>query len=101
MNEERVRAIIREEFAKIILIDRYLFDKNIQILDLRNIQLGRQNGTKIGTAADQLLGFYGVTPVNQPATVTDPSGGTVIDIQARSAVSALISRLKETGLIAS
>lgn len=72
------------------------------MLDGRNIQTGRTTGTKIGTATDQLLGFYGVTPVNQPATVSDPAGGGTagVDTPARNAVIAVIDRLQELGLIA-
>ena len=55
--------------------DRYTFLKLLQLLDGRNIQLGRSTGTQIGTDTDQKLGFYGVDPVDQPATVSDPTGG--------------------------
>ena len=65
-----------------------------------NIVLNLATGTKIGTATSQLLGFYGVTPVNQPATVGDATGGATVDAEARVAVNALIDRLQELGLIA-
>jgi len=38
-----------------------------------NIALATTTGTKIGTATSQLLGFYNATPVDQPATVADPT----------------------------
>jgi hypothetical protein len=94
MTEEQIRAIIIDELSNILKIDRYVFDKNIQILDKRNIQLGRTTGTKIGTATDQKLGFFGKTPVDQPDTVADSAGDDAI------AVNAIIARLKELGLIA-
>ena len=65
-----------------------------------NIVLPTVTGTKIGTATNQLLGFYGVIPVDQPATVADPSGGLVIDTEARTAIIAVIDRLQELGLVA-
>lgn len=65
-----------------------------------NIVLGTSTGTKIGTGTNQLLGFYNATPVDQPATVADPAGGVVIDIEGRAAIVALIDRLQELGLIA-
>lgn len=99
MTNEQVRQIIREEFSNILGIDRYIFDKNIQILNGHNIQLGRGIGTKIGTASDQLLAFYGVAPVDQPNTIADPAGGATIDGPARTAINALIDRLQELGLI--
>jgi hypothetical protein len=54
------------------------------------------SGINLGTATTELLGFYGVTPVDQPATVTDPTDlPTCI-----TAISAIIDRLQELGLVA-
>ena len=61
---------------------------------------GTLRGIKIGSATTSLLGFYGVTPVDQPATVTDPTGGGTQDAEARTAISDIIDRLQELGLIA-
>jgi len=61
---------------------------------------GTLRGLKIGDATTALLGFYGVTPVDQPATVTDPTGGGTIDAEARTSINAIIDRLQELGLIA-
>jgi len=60
---------------------------------------GTLRGIKIGSAITSLLGFYGVTPVDQPATVTDPTGGGTQDAEARTAINAIIDRLQELGLI--
>jgi hypothetical protein len=65
------------------------------------VVLPTSGGVKIGTATNQLLGFYGVTPVDQPVTVADPSGVTTDeDVEARTAINAIIDRLQELGLIA-
>jgi len=61
---------------------------------------GTLRGLRIGSAITSLLGFYGVTPVDQPAAVADPTGGSTIDTEARTAIIALIDRLQELGLIA-
>jgi len=61
---------------------------------------GTLRGLKIGGATTSLIGFYGVTPVDQPATVADPTGGSTIDAEARTAIQAIIDRLQELGLIA-
>lgn len=61
---------------------------------------GTLRGLNIGTATSSLLGFYGVTPVDQPATVADPAGGGTIDTEARTAIGEVIDRLQELGLIA-
>jgi hypothetical protein len=54
---------IEEWIAHLDKSDRLLFQKNLQILDGRSVQLGRTTGTRIGTATDQKIGFLGVTPV--------------------------------------
>ena len=66
-----------------------------------NLILATSTGTQIGEATNQLLGFYGTTPVDQGAAVSDASGGTTTDAEARTAINAVISRLEDLGLIAS
>lgn len=61
---------------------------------------GTLRGIKIGSTTTSLLGFYGVTPVDQPATVADPTGGGTQDAEARTAINAIIDRLQELGLVA-
>lgn len=108
MNEEQIRKIIKEEldnFVKdresheVLFSDRLAVQKNIQILDARNIQAGRTIGTKIGTADDQKIGFYGVEPVIQQNTISNPSGGAVVDSQSRTAINLIIDRLQAMGFI--
>tara|TARA_Y100000310_G_C20544376_1_gene744883 strand:+ start:557 stop:952 length:396 start_codon:yes stop_codon:yes gene_type:complete len=68
-----------------------------------DLVLATTTGTKIGTGTDQLLGFYNATPVDQPATISDPdqSGDAAADTAANaSAIGAIIDRLQELGLIA-
>lgn len=71
MDEDRIRQIFKEELETILGGDRYTVSKLVQILDGRNIQVGRTTGTKIGTASDQKLGFFGKTPIVRPAAPTD------------------------------
>jgi hypothetical protein len=68
LTEQNIKDIIRRELGNILKTDRYVFDRNIQILNARNIQLGRTNGTMLGTATDQKLSFFGSTPVIQQTT---------------------------------
>ena len=68
--------------------------------DATDIVLGSTVGTKIGTATTQLLGFYNKAPVDQPSLVSDPSGGLVIDAEARTAIIAIKAVLQELGLMA-
>ena len=61
---------------------------------------GTKRGVKFGGASTDELGFFGATPVDQPATVADPSGGSTVDTEARAAIAAVIDRLQELGLMA-
>jgi hypothetical protein len=70
MDEEQIRAIFRDELARILGADRFVVAKLIQLLDGRNIQTGRTTGTQIGTAADQKLAFFGAAPVAQQSAPT-------------------------------
>jgi len=67
------------------------------IADGKNVVLGTTTGTQVGTADDQKLALWGATPVTQPAEVTAPSGGNVIDGEARDAIVAIIALLKSIG----
>jgi hypothetical protein len=93
---EKVEQFIEQLSA----LDRYTFQKHIQILDARNIQVGKDTGTKIGTESAQKLGFYGTTPVVQAAAITAPSGGGTsgVDNPARTAIVAILTALKNMGI---
>jgi len=65
-----------------------------------NIILGTTTGTKIGTSTSQKLAFWNATPIVQPATISDPSGGATVDAEARTAINTIIDRLQAIGLIA-
>jgi hypothetical protein len=87
--------------AKLHVVGTVLFDGAFTVADARNIAVGTTTGTKIGTATTQKIGFFNATPVDQPATVTDPTGVTTDeDVEARTAINAIIDRLQELGLIA-
>ena len=104
MNEEQVRKIIRDELKSLLATDRVTFQKHLQIFDARNVQVGKTNGTIIATeggTSGQKLGFFGKTPVTQPSTVADPSGGGVagVDLPARGAINSIIDSLQSLGLM--
>lgn len=46
------------------------------------------------------LGFFGATPAAQPVAVADAAGGATVDAEARTALNALLARLRTLGLIA-
>ncbi len=95
-----VRKIIREELETIFKTDRFTFEKNIQILDARNIQVGKGTGTKIGTEVTQKIAFYGETPVIQASAITPPAGGATQDAEARAAIGFIITAIKNFGIVA-
>lgn len=96
--ENKVRTL-ENRLSKIDRTGKFTFEKPIQILDGRNFIFGSGTGTKIGNASTQKLSLWGVTPVDQPETVADPSGGVTVDSQSRTAIIALIDRLQESGVI--
>src|SRR3990167_5281325 len=106
MNETEQRiATLEKILLALARSDRFAFQKDIQLLDGRNIVLNTSTGTRIGTATGQKLGFYNTTPVDQPATVSDANTQTGSYVQAdvqsiTTAVNAVIDRLQELGLIA-
>ena len=98
MNEERFRAIIREELAFMVKNKKLVFPYPIQILDGNDIILASEHGTRIGTSAAQKFSLWGVTPIIQPTAPSEPTGGTVIDVQCRSAMNGAIATLISTGI---
>lgn len=55
------------------------------------------DGSVIGKASTNKLGFYGATPVDQPATIADATDAAT----AITKVNAVIAALEELGLLAS
>lgn len=98
MDEDKVKQLIKEVFEDMIKNDRYVFDKNIQILNARDIQTGRTNGTTIATATDQKIGFHGSASI-QGVAIEDPSGGATSDTEARNAIFAILDVLQAKGII--
>jgi hypothetical protein len=63
---------------------------------VKELSDGGTDGTRLGQSATELVGFYGATPVDQPATVADATDAAT----AITTVNAVIDRLQELGLIA-
>ena len=97
MNPEEVKKIIREELEKFIRRDRFTFTKLLQILDGRNIQVGKTTGTIIGTETIQKIGFFAKSPVVQQSAISDADGTLG---SATSRVNAVIAALEAFGFIA-
>lgn len=57
---------------------------------------GNDDGTTLGQNTSDKISFYGVTPVDQPATVADATDAAT----AITSLNAVIDRLQELGLIA-
>ena len=96
--EERIRELLREELSDFLFSGKYVFQKDIEIFDGRNIQLALGVGTKIGTAATQKIGLWGVTPVVQPSANADTSGITLANLEIE--VNQVKQTLRDVGIIA-
>lgn len=73
--------------------------RTITMLDGANFALGTSTGTKIGTGSGEKLAFWGATPVTRPTGVSQATGGSTVDAEARAAVNALITRLETLGFL--
>jgi hypothetical protein len=72
----------------------------VTVADAVNIVVGTTTGTKYGTATTQKQAWWNATPVVQPTAVADAAGGGTIDAEARTALNALLARMRTIGLIA-
>ena len=105
LTEQDVRRIIGEELSRFSFSDRFVSPKTIQILDGRNIILGKGTGTRFGTETSQRIGFWNMTPITQPTAISAPNapGGIYSQSEAQSmetAVNAIRTRLTNLGLTA-
>ena len=69
---EKVEAML----GMLIATERYTFQKHLQILDGRNVILGKGTGTKFGTETTQKIGFFNKTPIVQPSDTAETTGFT-------------------------
>lgn len=104
MDEAKVREIIRQELAHFMKQSKFVFGKPIQIEDGNDITLGQTFGTRIGTAATQKIGLYGVSPIAKQTGVlrdinADPRPGLEgYDNYARAACADLNMALTNLGI---
>ena len=96
---ELITSIVKEEIGQLFATDRYTFQKNLQVFDGRNVQVGRTTGTKIGTNTVEKLGFYGVAPVVQQGGPSKPTGGSDTDGALRTQFGNLVDTLVLIGII--
>lgn len=95
--DARVKALIYGVFNATALNQQITFNVGtLNILDGGNIATGTGTGLKLGTATSQKLGFFGVNPVDQPATVADATDAPSVILRCND----IIDRLQELGLIA-
>ena len=72
---------------------------DITLADAVDIVTGTTTGTNIGGTTTAKVSFYDAAPIVQGASVADPTGGGVVDVECRAQLSALLSRIEATGLI--
>ena len=82
-------------------ITKYAFESSLfSLADAVNIATNATTGTKICTATTQKIAFWNAAPVTQPAHIADPSGGVVIDAEARTAINSILAWQATLGLTA-
>lgn len=82
-----------------VLNGAYTFQKDIRMLDGKNLMFGTSTGTKIGGSNDKLA-FYGNAPVARPSAISAPAGGATVDSEARTTIGTIITTLQTLGLTA-
>ena len=83
-----------------LLGDVMVIDRNVHINDGRTIQTGQTTGAIIGNDPLEKVGFHGVASAQAPK-IADPTGGSVIDVEARTAINSLIDVSEGKGFSAS
>lgn len=108
--EERIAQLEKElfdlkaDYYKDNFISTQTFTKNVVFkgdisIEDKSINTGT-TGLQIGTSSTQKIGFLGATPVSQQANISNPSGGTTVDNEARTAINSIISLLDTFGFTA-
>jgi hypothetical protein len=72
----------------------------LQMGDAKNFVFNTTTGTKLATGTTQKMSFWNATPVVQPAHIADPSGGAIVDAEARTAINAILAWQATLGLTA-
>lgn len=88
--KERINEL--ENIIKMIVkSDRYIFQRDIQFMQGRNIQLDTETGTKIGTSSTEKLALWGATPIVRPSTPTQAPNraGTYSQSEAQDVTDAI------------
>jgi hypothetical protein len=80
-------------------VDKMIMSKPLNFIDGVKILFGRTTGTKIGSTALEKLSVWGATPIVQPGAISDPSGGATVDSQSRTAISSILTALRNVGII--
>lgn len=79
-------------------------NKNLDVLALASLRLGAGAGTAVTATAAELNKLAGAGAVvasgTQASTITDPTGGAIIDAESRTAINAIIDALQAFGIVA-
>lgn len=84
-------------FHRMDYVDKFYLTKPL-VLRNTKIRIEGTEGLKIGENATDKLGVYGVTAVVQAGAITSPTGGGTQDSQARTAIDAIRTALKNFGI---
>jgi hypothetical protein len=76
-----------------------MYASELRLADSTRIATGTDLGTKFPFQAHQKVGFWGATPVAQPAAIADTTGADVTALEAE--VNKLKALLRQVGLMAS
>jgi hypothetical protein len=81
--QQEINRLIDEKISSLFKNEKYVFSKDIQILDNRTIQVGTNKGLKIGTATTQKISVFNSTPVVQASAITAPTDAGALYSQSQ------------------
>ena len=73
VNVERVKEIFRELAPTLLARSITTIEGNLELKNSANMIVGTTTGSKIASSSSQKLGFWGTSPVVQPASLTAQS----------------------------
>lgn len=106
MNTEQRLDAIEEKLNRVLVLyekenwaDRMVLWRYLELRDRKGVSIfsSKSDGLSLGFSGGK-VGLYGVTPLARASGQSAPSGGTVIDTEARFAISKVINDIRNIGL---
>lgn len=107
MDTENRLDIIEDKLNRILAIyeqenwqDRMVLYRSLQLKDINQLTVldSGVDGIKVGATGGKVA-LYGANPVARAGSISAPSGGVVIDSESRTAISSILTALRNINII--